>query len=179
MKISFPALICFIVFAVLSYSCTQKHKSKRLSPPATTSQLVGKTTITISYGQPSVKGRTIGVNLEPFPDSLWRAGANEATVFEVDNDVLVEGKLLPKGKYAFFVSQKGGKSWILVFNKTWNQWGTRDYKVSDDIFRVPVRGAKADLFAEKLVYTITPDGIVSLIWGEKQINFLVQEKNRN
>jgi Protein of unknown function (DUF2911) len=176
LKILQYVFLILLAYSITTISCTQKHKSKRKSPPAETSQKVGETNIRISYGQPSIKGRTIGVNLEPFPDSLWRAGANEATVFEVDKDVLVEGKLLPKGKYAFFVSQKGGRTWILVFNKIWNQWGTKDYKEADDIFRVPVRGSKAEVFTEQLIYKINPDGIVSLIWGEKQINFQVQEK---
>lgn len=153
----------------------QKDKSKRASPPVTVSQKLGETTITISYGQPSVKGRTIGVDLEPLPDKVWRAGANETTVFEVDKDVLVEGKLLPKGKYGFFILQQGGKSWNLIFNKSWDQWGTK-YNESEDLFRVPVRGAKSAEFAEKLIYTIASEGVVSLIWGDKKIDFQVQEK---
>lgn len=163
-----------LLFTALS-SCAQKDKSKRPSPPATVTQKVGETTVTINYGQPSVKGRTIGVDLEPLPEKVWRAGANETTVFEVDKDVLVEGKILPKGKYGFFILQQGGRSWNLIFNKTWDQWGTK-YNEADDLFRVPVRGSKPAEFAEKLIYKITPGGIVSLLWGDKEINFTVQEK---
>lgn len=158
-------------------SCAQKDKSKRSSPPATVTQKVGETTISIHYGQPSVKGRTIGVDLEPLPDKVWRAGANETTVFEVDKDVLVEGKLLPKGKYGFFILQQGGRSWNLIFSKNWDQWGTK-YDKSNDLFRVPVRGSTPAEFAEKLSYWISRDGVVSLLWGDKQFDFLVQEKNQ-
>lgn len=154
----------------------QKDKSKRPSPPASVSQKIGETTITIHYSQPSVKGRTIGVDLEPLPGKVWRAGANEATVFETDKDVLVEGKLLPKGKYGFFLLQQGGRSWNLIFNKIWDSWGS-NYKEADDLFRVPVRGAKTAEFAEKLFYSISSDGTVSLSWGDKLISFLVQEKH--
>jgi Protein of unknown function (DUF2911) len=156
-------------------SCAPRDKAKRPSPPATVTQKVGNTTITIHYGQPSVKGRTIGVELEPLPDKVWRAGANETTVFEVDRDVIVEGKSLPKGKYGFFILQQGGRSWNLIFNTKWDQWGTK-YNQEHDLFRVPVRGAKAASFSEKLVYSISPDGVVSLTWGDLQINFQVQEK---
>ena len=169
------SIVSLILFSSL-YSCTQKHKSKRVSPPVTTSQKVGNTTISIKYSQPSVKGRKIGVDLEPLPDSIWRAGANEATVFEVDKDVFVEGKILPKGKYSFFILQQGGRSWNLIFNKTWDQWGAFKYNKADDVFRVPVRGAKPVAFAEKLTYTISTNGVVSLLWGDKQIDFQVQEK---
>jgi hypothetical protein len=166
-------MMSLLLFFTLS-SCAQKDKSKRPSPPATVVQKIGETTVSINYSQPSVKGRTIGVDLEPMPDKVWRAGANEATVFEVDNDVLVEGKVLPKGKYGFFILVKG-KSWNLIFNKTWDQWGTR-YNEADDVFRVPVRGGKAAEFAEKLTYKISTDGIVTLLWGDKEVNFTVQEK---
>ena len=43
----------------------QQDKSKRPSPPATATQtLESGAVITIEYSQPSVKGRTIGDNLE-------------------------------------------------------------------------------------------------------------------
>jgi len=175
MKYLFSLSMTGLLLFIALNSCAQKDKSKRPSPPVTVTQMVGKTTISINYGQPSVKGRTIGVDLEPLPDKVWRAGANEATVFETDKDILVEGKLLPKGKYGFFILQQGGRSWNLIFNKTWDQWGTR-YNEADDLFRVPVRGSKPAEFAEKLTYKISADGIVSLLWGDKQIDFTVQEK---
>lgn len=169
------SILSLLLFATLS-SFAQNDKSKRPSPPATVSQKVGGTTITINYSRPSVKGRTIGVDLEPLPGKVWRAGANETTVFEVDKDILVEGKLLPKGKYGFFILQQGGRSWNLIFNKTWDQWGTK-YNEADDLFRIPVRGGKAAEFAEMLTYKISEGGIVTLSWGDKEVNFTVQEKS--
>jgi hypothetical protein len=163
---------------LLSFSSfAQKDKSKRPSPPATATQKVGETTITINYSQPSVKGRTIGVDLEPMPGKVWRAGANEATVFEVDKDVIVEGKILPKGKYGFFVLTQE-ETWILIFNKNWDQWGAFTYKEADDVLRVPVRDHEVDHVAEKLTYSIDVDGNVKIAWGDKEITFLVQEKKR-
>jgi hypothetical protein len=176
MKKLFSISIMSLLILCSFNAMAQKDKSKRPSPPATVTQKVGETTISIAYSQPSVKGRAIGVDLEPLPDKVWRAGANEATVFETDKDVLVEGKLLPKGKYGFFILQQGGKSWNLIFNKKWDQWGAANYDEAEDVFRVPVRGAKPPEFAEKLTYTISTDGIVSLAWGDKLISFQIQEK---
>jgi hypothetical protein len=163
-----------LLFTALS-SCAQVDKSKRPSPPATVSQKVGTTSITINYSQPSVKGRTIGVDLEPLEAKVWRAGANEATVFEVDKDVVVEGKLLPKGKYGFFILVNG-EAWTIIFNKTWDQWGAFTYKEADDVLRVTVNDRKVDTFSEKLTYTISPHGNVNILWGNHDVNFLVQEK---
>ena len=52
------------------------------SPRASVSQTVGLTTIGITYDRPAVNGRRVWGKLVPF-DSVWRAGANENTVLEL------------------------------------------------------------------------------------------------
>ncbi len=54
-------------------------KSKRPSPPATAAGKIGEATISIDYSSPSVKGRKIFGGILPYR-TLWRAGANEATI---------------------------------------------------------------------------------------------------
>ena len=76
----------------------QGDKANRPSPPATATGKVNGATITINYSSPGVKGRQIWGSLVPY-DKVWRAGANEATLFETDKDIKVEGKSLPAGKY--------------------------------------------------------------------------------
>jgi Protein of unknown function (DUF2911) len=153
----------------------QSDKSKRPSPQVTVSQKVGATNITVKYSQPSVKGRTIGDNLEPIQGKVWRAGANEATIFETDNDIVVEGKVLPKGKYGFFVMVQE-ETWIIIFNKIWDQWGAFKYKEVDDVLRVPVRDREVDSFSEKLIYKIDVEGNMNILWGDKDIHIQIQEK---
>lgn len=151
----------------------QNDKSKRPSPPALVTQKAGNVTISINYSQPSVKGRTIGKDLEPKSGEVWRTGANEATVFEVDKDVKVEGKALPKGKYALF-TLVNGNDWTIIFNKTWNQWGAFKYKETDDALRVNVEAAKVNAFAEKMTFVINGEGIVTLLWGDIKVGFAVK-----
>jgi Protein of unknown function (DUF2911) len=174
-KIFSVSLMSLLLLASLN-SAAQKDKSKRPSPPATASQKVGEATITITYSQPSVKGRTIGDNLEPMMDKVWRAGANEATVFESDKDILVQGKVLPKGKYGFFVLVQAGNSWTLIFNKTWDQWGAFKYNEADDILRVTASAGKAETFSETLTYKIDVNGTMHILWGDRDIYAQVSEK---
>jgi len=47
---------------------------------------------------------------------VWRAGANEATIFEINKDVKVEGKTLAAGKYALFMLPAENE-WTVIFNK--------------------------------------------------------------
>ena len=166
------SMMSLLLFFTLG-SCAQADKSKRPSPPAVVTQKIGDLTISIDYSQPSVKGRAIGTDLEPKRGEVWRTGANEATVFEVDKDVKVNGNALPKGKYGLF-TLVDGNDWIFIFNKTWKQWGAFDYKEADDALRIKVKGGKADPFAEKMNFSIDEKGKVTLVWGDKKVDFLVK-----
>ncbi len=176
MKYFFSVTLIGLLLFTASNANAQTDKSKRPSPPATTTQKVGETTIIINYSQPSVKGRTIGTDLEPLPGKVWRAGANEATVFEVDKDVTVEGKNLPKGKYGFFILVQENK-WVIIFNKTWDQWGAFKYEEADDVLRVPVSEQDVKTVSEQLQYGISSDGTINIYWGYKKITFSVKEKH--
>jgi len=159
---------------MLSASAQGGNKSTRPSPPALAKEtLASGTVVSIDYSQPSVKGRTIGKDLEPMNGKVWRTGANEATVFEVNKNVKVEGKQLPAGKYGLFTIA-GDDEWTIIFNKTWNQWGAFNYKVADDVLRVKVKPGKTKEFAEKMTFTISKKGKVSLMWGNLQVDFKVE-----
>ena len=155
-------------------ACGQEDKSKRPSPPALAKETTSSgVTITIDYSQPSVKGRTIGTNLEPMPGKVWRTGANEATIFQVNKNVKVEGQALPAGKYGLFTIMNGDE-WTIIFNKTWDQVGAFNYREADDVLRIKVKGGKANPFAEKMKFTISKAGKVTLVWGDKQVDFNVK-----
>jgi hypothetical protein len=163
------AAVCIVTLT----ACGQNDKSKRPSPPATASGTTASgTAITIDYSQPSVKGRTIGKDLEPMPGKVWRTGANEATVFTVSKDVKVQGQALPAGKYGLY-SMATGDDWTIIFNKTWKQWGT-EYNQADDALRVKVTGGKASSFAEKFTITVSKDGKVDILWGGNDVAFKVE-----
>jgi len=150
-----------------------EDKSKRPSPPAKVSEkLKSGATIGIDYSQPSVKGRTIGKDLEPMEGKVWRTGANEATVFESDKDIMVNGKKLPAGKYGLFTIFSGNDVSI-IFNKTWKQWGAFKYKEGDDLLRIKVKAKEASPASEKLVFSISANA-VSFVWGNKKVEFPVK-----
>jgi hypothetical protein len=166
MKHVFFAAVLFIAVG----ACGQNPPA---SPPAKVSETTSKgTTISIDYSQPSVKGRSIGKDLEPLEGKIWRTGANKATVFEVNKDVKVEGQTLAAGKYGLFTLVNGDE-WTIIFNKTWDQWGAYNYKEGDDALRVKVKGKKASSFSEKMTFALNKGGKVSLLWGDKQVDFNV------
>ncbi len=173
MKRVFPIVLATALMVTAITACGQEDKSKRPSPPATASEKIASgATVTIDYSKPSVKGRTIGKDLEPMDGKVWRTGANEATVFAVDKDVKVEGKPLAAGKYGLFTIS-GPDEWTIIFNKTWKQWGAFTYKEGDDVLRVKVKPGKAPSFAEQFKINVDKSGKVSLLWGDKQVDFNV------
>lgn len=154
-------------------ACGQEDKAKRPSPPVQAKETLSSgAVVTIDYGQPSVKGRTIGKDLEPLPGKVWRTGANEATVFEVSKPVKIEGKELAAGKYALFTIADDNE-WTIIFNKDSKQWGAYNYKESDDALRVKVKPSKSESFAEKLTFNVNKNGTVTLLWGDRKVDFKV------
>ena len=165
-------LITLSLIAVVFLNAQNKQAPK--SPPAVTKAELGSgATITITYSQPSVKGRTIGKDLEPLPGQIWRTGANKATVVEFSQDVTVEGKTLAAGKYALFTLVEG-KQWTIIFNKSWDVWGAFKYKEAEDVLRVSVTSEKAPAFAEQLNITANKDGVVTILWGDNKVSFTVK-----
>ena len=160
--------------AIATLSACGQDKAKRPSPPATAKETLSSgAVVTINYSQPSLKGRKIGTEVEPKQGLVWRAGANEATTFEVSKDVKVEDKALAAGKYALFTIVNGDE-WTIIFNKTADQWGAFNYKEADDALRVNVKGDKAKAFSEKMTFVVDKKGKVSLTWGDKQVDFKVK-----
>jgi hypothetical protein len=174
-KLLFISALSLALFSTASAQTNQpEDKTKRPSPPAMVRQTIpGGATIQIDYSQPALKGRTMGKDVEPMKGQVWRAGANEATVFKTSKDITVEGKTLPAGKYALFM-QVNDNDWTIIFNKTAEQWGAYDYKKADDALRINVKPATRPTASERLTYLITKDGKVSLVWGTTEVSFNVK-----
>ncbi len=166
-KCSALLLSAFVLFAFPGQA--QDDKSKRPSPPAEVSGTVEGTDVSINYSRPSVKGRTVFGELEPY-GKVWRTGANEATTFEVSADVAVEGEPLPAGKYALFTIPTED-NWTIIFNKTPEQWGAYDYDEAQDALRVEVTPEETEESTEMLTFEIGDDGEVTMMWANTAVSF--------
>jgi Protein of unknown function (DUF2911) len=149
----------------------QADKSKRPSPPALATGKIGDATITIDYSSPSVKGRKIFGGTLPY-GKLWRAGANEATLFQTDHDIIVEGKKLPAGKYSLFATPNE-KEWTIFFNSETGQWGDKpggdtNMDPAKTVLSFVVKRKVITDLCEKLAYKVTADGFL-LRWEFSEI----------
>ena len=122
-------------------------------------QIAGKT-VKIQYGSPSVKGRVLWGDLVPY-NVVWRTGANEATYIELAQDMTVEGKPLPAGKYSLFTIPKETGAWTVIFNSDWNlEHGHFQYDEKNDVLRVEATPVWESDSNERLSIDIESPGIV-------------------
>lgn len=172
-------LVLTLVGLVCSLSSwAQGDKASRPSPPATASGKVNGATITISYSGPSVKGRQVwdpSGTLAPY-GKVWRAGANEATIFETDKDIKVEGKNLPAGKYSLFAIPDQ-KEWKFIFNSQTGQWGIKrggeaNRDPANDVLTVEAK-PKTSAMTERLMYDVTGKGVV-LKWDTVEVPIAIK-----
>lgn len=167
----FLSVFTFITIAFAMQSAAQNDASKRPSPPMTANATIGGANISIKYSSPSVKAREIWGKLVPYGE-IWRTGANEATVFETDQDVSINGGNLPKGKYALFTIPEK-EEWTIVFSNNNSQWGTYSYKASEDVLRVKAKATSAE-HQEQLKIDVQADGNASIHWEKVKVNFTIK-----
>lgn len=134
--------------------------------------------IMVSYYSPAVRGRIIWGGLVPF-GQVWVTGAHAATSIEFTKDIVIEGKEITAGKYAFFTIPDKDK-WVVVFNKNWRQHLADQYDEKQDVMRVSVKPEAAEKLQERLRYVITAgensEGVLSLYWEKLAIAIRLRVK---
>ncbi|MDP5198768.1 DUF2911 domain-containing protein [Flavobacterium sp. DG2-3] len=96
-------------------------KTPQASPKGYIKQTVGLTDVEVTYSRPGARGRAVFGNLVPF-GKLWRTGANENTIINFSDDVIIDGKTLKKGKYAIYTVPRI-ESWDIIFYLSTDNWG--------------------------------------------------------
>ncbi len=132
--------------------------AKSLSPHTSAMAMVGDAHIHIDYSSPSVRNRIVFGGLVGY-NTVWQAGAHKATWIETNKDLKIDGKVLPAGKYGFFVVP-GKESWKVMFNSKWDQHGKDEYSEAQDV----------------LVTTITPENLAS---SQEALTYIVEDKKNN
>jgi hypothetical protein len=187
-------------------SFAQQNPSVRLPRPsqkASVMQTIGTTDLTITYSRPGVKGRKIwgdapasatakgtatlddararvkDAPIVPF-GHLWRTGANEATVFAVTDDVLINGQKLAAGTYSLHTIP-GREEWTIIFNSDAGQWGSFSYDEKKDALRVKAKPMMVAENQEWLLYSIPEVGPTSaqvvIRWEKVAVPFTVEVPN--
>jgi len=138
--------------------------AQKPSPPKSAEMTLNGKKITIKYSAPSMRGRKIMGDLVPY-GKVWRTGANEATAFTTEADLMVGNVTVPKGSYTLY-TLPGETGWKLIINKQTGQWGT-EYSEQQDLARIDMKVAKTAAPVEQFVITLAPagkGGVLKLEW---------------
>jgi len=200
-------LLFLVLFSFTLAAQQPQAQFKPLAPSqkASVMQTIGVTDITITYHRPAVKGRTIfapapasmeerakgeatldnqnerkpGEPIVPY-NHVWRAGANEATTFQVTDDVVINGQPLKAGTYSL-AAVPGKDDWTIIFNNDPGQWGAFTYDAKKDALRVKAKPQAVSDNQELLAYTFDPvtanAATVNLRWEKVNVPFTVEVKD--
>ena len=162
--------------------CYNPNLVKDTSKKSINSRAVGifnGDSVVIDYHSPGVRKRIIWGGLVPF-DDVWVTGAHNATTIEFPMPILIGGKNIPAGKYAFFTIP-GAEEWTMILNSNWHQHLAMEYEEKDDIVRVKVK-PMPNSHTERLQYFVETteggNGKVAVAWEKLRVEleFIVKNK---
>lgn len=133
-----------------------EKKMQLPSPPACTDvKFADGKAITIEYSQPGMKGRVVWGQLVPW-GKVWRMGANEATSFTTDVDLMVGGTKVPAGSYSLDLLPQQNGPWKLIVNKTTGQWGIPYPGEASDLARIDMKTSSLPNPVERFTMKLAP-----------------------
>lgn len=121
--------------------------------------------LTIDYGRPTKRGRTIFGNVVPW-NSVWRMGANLATHFTTTRDLQFGAAVIPAGIYTLHAIPSP-ESWTLLVNRQTGQWGSSAVDPAMIIARIPMRVRESSEVVESFTIALVPEGgggLIRLAW---------------
>jgi len=132
--------------------------------------------IKVFYNRPTKKGREIFGGLVPY-NKVWRTGANEATTFETNRDLIFNGKKLSAGKYSLWTIP-GETIWKVIFNSEYGQWGIRydgeaNRTPANDVLTIDARSVKQEREFEEFTISfekIGEEAEMVLIWDKTLVS---------
>ncbi|MEM5566370.1 DUF2911 domain-containing protein [Psychroserpens sp. AS72] len=165
-------LLVFAVFA-MSFAAYAQIETPAPSPFSKLEQKVGLTDITIEYSRPSVKGRTIFGDLEPY-GGIWRTGANKNSIITFSDDVTVAGQELKAGSYAIFTKLNSATQWDVMFYTDTNNSGVpKEWDDSKVAATAKVKVMQIPFSVETMTMDInnitSTGGTIDIIWEKSYV----------
>jgi len=167
-----PSLLS-LLFIFLSCTCV-RAQIPSLSPAGKLEQVVGNTSLTVSYERPSARGRKIFGGLVPYY-KVWRTGAGYCTKICFDRDLMFGRQTVVAGTYSL-LTVPGPEEWTIILNADTKLYGSKDYDREKDVIRFRVPSQNSSRFYEALTIDIDviPDNAQMYIsWANTQVSFSI------
>jgi hypothetical protein len=139
----------------------------RENPPDT----IAPANITIDYGVPHLRGRSLHTgDLVPY-DRPWRTGANAATSFTTDVDLTLGGAAVPRGTY-YILTHPARTGWKLTLHRE----NPLESENAAEFVRIDLRRRELSAAIESLTITLIPStapgapkGELRIMWGTTEL----------
>ena len=154
------------------------RQGSRVSPHESTKATIDGSDITVTYGRPSMRGRTIFGRLVPY-GRVWCPGADEATTLESTRNLQVGDLTVPAGSHTIWIRPTAG-TWTLIVSKEPSGFHT-NYNASADLGAVEMTKRALENPVEQLTFAVGKNpaghgGIVAMSWETTEVSvpFAVQ-----
>jgi hypothetical protein len=189
----------FVPFAMAFALVAIGAEAQQTNPRGTASATVGGKKVTVDYGRPSLKGRSMDELLKQLPeDRIWRAGENQVTTLTTEGDIMIGGKKVPAGKYSLYVHAPAQGDWSIAINsdlgiplgKLWDKapdnvknepWphleGYEKNIAGKEVARAPMKSGTVPAPVDMFTIDMKPAGsgaTMVLSWGDRSWSIDVQ-----
>ena len=132
----------------------------RLSPrDSLTFRLAGER-VTLCYGRPAARGRTMLGGRLPYGE-LWRTGADEPTMIHTSVPLELADIAVEPGIYSLY-TVPGPEEWKIIVNRAIDQWGHERYYTEEvaakEVGRATLKSAGTEEHMEMLTFRVEPQG---------------------
>ena len=177
---------------IVVLSCAVLFAQRTPPPRGKATASIGGKAVTIDYGRPALKGRSMDELFKQLPpDRVWRAGQNQVTTLTTEGDISIGGKKIPAGKYSLYAHIAPGGEWSLILNKDlgvelvkiwpkapanmakepWPYYEDYTEKIGkQEVLRVPMKTGKTDSTVDMFTIELLPEGsgaTLKMSWGDR------------
>ena len=133
-------------------------------------QTVAFTDISVVYGRPVARGRTLfGDSALVKWDAIWHPGADSATRVTFSHDVKLDGRDVKAGEYSVWLIPRADRPWTFILNRSAHVFhipypGERSDALRMDV--VPERGSHMETLAFYFPVVLRDEAVLRIHWGE-------------
>lgn len=165
---------CLLALSLALSSMTLPADAQiRASEPATVSQTVDGTVVTIEYSRPRARGRDTLFGGEVYWGEVWTPGANWATTLETNRDIRINGHELAAGKYSVWMVVNENRPWTVVLDSRARRFHLDRPGDSEGVLRFDVDPTEAP-WSDVLTWSfpgVSSSGMTaSMHWGRTRVD---------
>ena len=143
------------------------------SQRARVDQTVAFTEISVVYGRPVARGRTL------FGDSalvkwgtIWHPGADSATRVRFNHDVTIEGRDVKAGEYSVWLIPRANAPWTFILSRAAHVFHQPYPGEPSDAYRfevTPERGGHMETLTFYFPVVLRDEAVMRIHWGEMMV----------